>query len=70
MKKLLVASYLRDIIGKVDQELGEAALGCSVIAEDRGERGIAKGLGEALTESFTSAGVVAQASGKLANLIE
>jgi len=39
---------VRHIVREVNQELGQTALGRRVVAEDRGERGVSKGLGETL----------------------
>lgn len=55
---LVVIDYA---VGKVDQELGEAALGGRVVAEHRGERRIAEWLRETLAESFAGASIVAEA---------
>lgn len=49
------------LVAQGEEELGEAALGCGVVAEHRGEGRITERLGEALAESFTSASVVGEA---------
>lgn len=49
------------LVGQSEQELSEAALGRSVVAQDWRERGIAQGLGQALAERFTSASIVGEA---------
>lgn len=59
MHELLVVRGI-DVVREVDEELCEATLGCSVIAEDRGESSIAERLGEALAQSFASASVITQ----------
>lgn len=53
-------SSLRDVVGQVDEELSQAALGGCVVAEDRRERGIPKRLGETLPQSLSGPAVVAQ----------
>lgn len=59
--ELLVVCGINDIVGKVDQELRKATLRSSIVSQNGGEGGIAEGLGEALAERLTSAGIVAQA---------
>lgn len=51
---------LHDVVREVDQQLGEAALSCRVVAQNGGEGGVAEGFGEALAEGFAGAGVVTQ----------
>ena len=48
------------IIREVYQELGQAALGCGVVAEDGGKGVVTKWLGQALPKSLACSGVVAQ----------
>lgn len=51
---------IRRGLGQVDQQLHEAALGRSIVAQHVGEGGIAERLGEALAQGLASASVVAQ----------
>jgi hypothetical protein len=48
MKQLLVGGRLHDVIRKVNKELGKASLGCSIVTENGGERGIAQRFRETL----------------------
>lgn len=48
-------------VGEVDQELGEAALRGSIVAEDGGESSVTKWLWETLAKGLASASVVAEA---------
>ena len=58
---LMVVGYGRlGLVGKGEQELCQAALRRSVVAQDRRERGIAKWLRKTLAKSFASARVVGQ----------
>lgn len=57
---MLGTSVLDYVVGEVDEQLGEATLGGSIVAKGCGEGGIAEGLGKALTESLTGTGIVAQ----------
>lgn len=50
-----------NVVREVDQELGQAALGGSVVAEDGGEGSVSKGLRQALPECLPSSTVIAQA---------
>ena len=56
----LVLTRLDHVVGQVDEKLGEAALGGSVVAENGRKGCIAERLREALTKSFTGARVVTQ----------
>lgn len=49
-------------VGEVDQELGEAALRGSIVAQDRGECSVTKRLWETLAKSLACARVVAEAT--------
>ena len=60
-KSEAVLVVVDNTVGKVDQQLSEAALGCCVVAEDGRESGVAEWLWETLTESFAGACVVAEA---------
>ena len=53
---------LDDVVGEIDEKLGEAPLGGSVVTEDRGEGGVAKRLGQTLAKSLTRSGVVAESA--------
>lgn len=52
---------VRDVVGQVDEELCKAALGSCVVAEDGGEGGVPKGLGQTLSQSLPGPAVVTQA---------
>jgi hypothetical protein len=60
MHQLLAGGRLNDVIGEVDQELSKATLRSGIVAEYGGERGIAEGFREALTEGFAGASVIAK----------
>lgn len=45
MKVQLVASDFGNVVREVDEQLGQAALGCGIVAENRREGGVAEGLG-------------------------
>jgi hypothetical protein len=61
VKHLRVAARLDDVVGEVDEELGQAALSCGVVAQNRGEGGITERLRKALAKSLASTSIVAQA---------
>lgn len=61
MHQLLVVCSVDDVVGEVDQQLGEAALSGRIVAKYRRESGIPKGLRKALTQSLASASIIAQA---------
>jgi hypothetical protein len=61
VQELLVVRGINDIVGKVDQELSETALGGGIVAQNGGEGSIAEGFGQALAECLSCAGVVTQA---------
>ena len=54
------------VVGKVDQELSQATLGCGIVTQDRGEGRIAKGFGKALTKRLASPGIVTETTSQLA----
>lgn len=58
LKTLVVV--VDNAVGEVDQQLGEAALRGRIVAENRGEGGIAKRLGEALPEGLAGASIVTE----------
>lgn len=60
-KSEAVLVVIDNTIGKVDQQLGQAALSRCIVTEDGREGGVAKRLWEALAKSFAGAGVVAEA---------
>ena len=60
-KSEAVLVVVDNTVGKVDEQLGKAALGCCVVAEDGREGGVAEWLWETLAESFAGACVVAEA---------
>lgn len=62
MEKLLVASRFNDVVREVDEELGEAALGGGVIAQDRGKGCVSERLWKALSKGLAGTGVVTQAN--------
>lgn len=59
-----------NIVGEVDEQLGETPLGCGVVSEDRGECGISKRLGKALPKGFAGSGIVAEAKKATDNMLE
>ncbi len=56
----LADAGLEGVLRQVDEQLGEAALGGGVVAQDGREGLVAEGLGKALSEGFAGAGVVAK----------
>lgn len=58
--ELRIVRGVNDIIGQVDQELSETALGSGIITQNGGEGSITQRLGQALAERLASASVVAQ----------
>lgn len=59
--KTLVGVVVDNAVGQVDQQLGEAALRSSIVAEDGGESGVTKRLWETLAKSLACSSVVAEA---------
>ena len=57
----VVGAGVNDVVGQVDEQLGEATLGCGIVAQDGAEGGVAEGLGETLAQGLTGAGVITQA---------
>ncbi len=51
-----------DVVRQVDEKLGEAALGGSVVTEHRREGRVAEGFGETLPEGLAGAGVITEAT--------
>lgn len=60
LKPKLADRRLHGVLGQVDEELGEAALGSGVVAENSGEGLVPQGLREALSEGLAGAGIVAE----------
>lgn len=56
----MARSWLHDVVGEVDQELGEAAFRGSIVPQDRRKGGVAKRFGETLAKCLTGAGVVGE----------
>lgn len=56
----LADAGLEGVLRQIDEQLGEAALGGGVVAEDGREGLVAEGLGETLSERFASARVIAE----------
>lgn len=50
-----------DIIGKVDQELRETALGGRIVPKNRRKGSIPQGFGEALSQGLACAAIITQA---------
>lgn len=59
---------IRHVVREVDQELGQTALGGCVVAEDGGERGISKGLGQTLSKGLAGSAVVTQTISVVRNI--
>lgn len=59
--KLLVVGSI-DIVGEVDQKLGETALGGCIVSKNRREGSISERLREALAQSLACASVITQAA--------
>jgi hypothetical protein len=51
---------IHHVVGEINQELRQAALGSCVITQDRREGRVAQRLGETLAKSFTSTIIIAQ----------
>ena len=59
MKVQLVASDFGNVVREVDEQLGQAALSCGIVAENGGEGGVAEGLRKTLAKGFAGASVIA-----------
>lgn len=56
---------LDDVVGEVDEELGEAPLGRGIVAQDRGEGGVAEWVREALAQSLAGASIVTESAARV-----
>lgn len=59
-----------DGVGEIDEKLGQAPLSRGIVAEHRGEGGVAQGLGQALAEGLTGAGIVTEAQEAAHNMLQ
>ena len=59
---------LDDVVGEVDEELGETPLGRGIVAQDRGEGGVAERIREALAQSLAGASIVTESAAPLKRL--
>lgn len=60
LETLVIIARFHHVVGEIDQELCETALGRCVITEDGGKGGITQRFGETLTKCLSSTRIVAQ----------
>ena len=61
LKAWVAAAWFHNVVGQVDEQLGQASLSCGVVTKDRGEGRATQRLREALPKGFAGACIVTKA---------
>lgn len=70
LQAVVVVVSLYDIVGEIDQQLGQTTLSCRVVTEHRAEGCVAQRLRETLSQSFPGSCVIAEAQEATDNVLK